>query len=61
MAKICEYEEVKCPFCQSEEVEHIIYGRLHFGCLPLGTATQMEVHLIRCRKCSLEFAIPCED
>lgn len=61
MAKICEYENVKCPFCQSEDVEHVTYGRLHFCRPPRDITTQMEVHLIRCKECSLEFAIPCED
>jgi len=61
MAKICEYDEVKCPFCGSEEVEHLTYGRLHFNYTSVDTSTQMGVHLIRCQKCLGQFAIPCED
>jgi len=60
MAKICEYDEVKCPFCGSGEVEHYTYGRVHYSSMS-ATSITVNVHVVRCKACSLEFAIPCED
>lgn len=57
--KICEHENVKCPFCQEEEklsdmaIESFEGKALYVGVGPW--------HFIRCANCSGDFAISCAD
>ena len=57
--KICEYENVKCPYCQegeklSEMTKDSFEGKTPY----VGVGPR---HFIRCDSCSGEFAIPCQD
>jgi len=57
--KICEYENVKCPYCQegeklSEMTKDSFEGKTPY----VGVGPW---HFIRCDSCSGEFAIPCQD
>ena len=69
MARICEYEHVKCPYCGSEEVEDCCYGTLQYVEKSAESTlkrtnpflTTMQVHVVRCPKCLGQFTIPCED
>jgi len=56
MAKICEYENIHCPYCGSEKVEHREYGFLEYRNSP-----KVKVHIIGCPDCLGEFAITCAD
>jgi len=57
--KICEYENVRCPFCQESEklsdmaIESFDPKSPYVGLGPW--------HVIRCEKCAGEFAIACLD
>jgi len=50
MVKICEYEDVRCPFCGNKEVQDVKV-----------TVKFPAVHQIFCPKCCGTFWIPCED
>lgn len=47
--KICEYENVRCPYCGESE-------QLVDEC-----KTTLNQHQIRCHRCLCLFFIPCED
>lgn len=61
MAKICEYDDVKCPFCGSENVKHYCYGQLEYQYCQTKGLTYVKVHVVRCPDCLGEFTIPCGD
>lgn len=60
--KICEYENVKCPYC-GENDKLVDEGKvaLYAGCHAPPSVSQGPYHHIRCESCSGVFAIPCED
>lgn len=51
--KICEYENIQCCSCKSEELEEVThnYPRLKKELL----------HVLQCKKCLMIFSIPCVD
>lgn len=51
MAKICEYENVYCPYCKSAKVKDE-------GCQ--AEIRKQNSHVVVCEKCGGTFAIPCE-
>ena len=60
MAKICEWDSVKCPFCGTDEVEHNRYGILKDSGKDTHN-TEYKVHIVTCPGCLGEFSIPCLD
>ena len=62
--KICEYENVRCPYCGEEEklmnvVPHPFTHRENCeGVLKLNEGPG---HFVRCNSCCGEFIITCED
>lgn len=64
--QICEYDNVKCPYC-GEENNMIEISRCHIVLPPSGAdksagiSTSLSAHFISCRACGGVFSIPCED
>jgi len=57
--KICEYENVRCPYCQeSEKLADMAIDSFEGKSPYVGIGPW---HFIRCESCSGEFAIPCQD
>ncbi len=54
--KICEYENVKCPYCGEEE--HLLETQ---KCSISSISGPVPGHLITCKSCGGDFAITCQD
>ena len=58
--KICEYDAVKCPYCQEEEkLEDVGMVALDKPSIPYARLGPW--HFIRCKSCEGDFCIPCQD
>jgi hypothetical protein len=59
--KICEYDTVSCPYCKEEnDVYDAGYVSLQQPVAVPG-ASLGPWHVVRCRACEGDFAIPCAD
>lgn len=64
--KICEYENIKCPYCGEGEEEKLVNSGPHPFTHRVGNGDNLHLvegpgHFIRCKSCSGEFIITCED
>jgi len=65
--KVCEYDNVSCPFCAESEAEHEDKVGNSRGLKELArvvvysSKASWPAHHISCLSCAGEFLIPCED
>lgn len=62
--KICEYENVRCPYCGSDHLAEMGLGTAKYGVEMTNDGpkvAEVKVHAVRCVPCGGMFLVPCED